>query len=142
MTQLSLTITGADNVRVGLQKLGPRLTGVTKRTIERLVKNVKKAYTPGPVQGYTVALRDGQRYVRTGTLASGMTYRPASGYGFTFVSQAEYSPLVIGVADGSGQAWMHAGRWPLLLDVMTEKAEMITKEMEQEVTDSIEAVGL
>lgn len=55
--------------------------------------------------------RPGQRYRRTGKLGGSWGTRQAGRLQRSIYNTAVYSVYVVGNAEGSGQAWMHRGRW-------------------------------
>lgn len=70
-----------------------------------------------------------QVYVRTGTYGRSFKIEPV-GSGYRLISDARqkgrrYTKYVGGLADGSGQAKVHAGRWVLIADAMRRAVERI-----------------
>lgn len=61
-------------------------------------------------------------YDRTGDLGRGWhitgPHLSGSGLVVNLINNVEYAEKVYGDEQGSGQAWMHVGRWPLLQDVI------------------------
>ncbi len=125
MSQISIRLTGNDKIRVGLRNVGQALPDLTKDQIRTGLQGAKFEASGGYTGGanYNVPERSGQSYQRTGSygkgfdlIEEGMTFRLRTGaYDAKGRDHAEY---VGGRADGSGQAWMHAGRWPVIAKVI------------------------
>ena len=129
MTQLSVTVTGADIVRQGLQDLEREIPRIGReqiyRTMQAIVRTMK-IYPPPP---------SASTYVRTGTLGAGWTILPASGAmpGYMVRNDTPYTKYVVGNAYGLEQAWMHQGRWNLLRDVAEEETAKLPPEIENNI---------
>lgn len=111
MLRFEITIRGSDAVRNELRgavaKLGPKAQDVTYRWAQDTRATLKS--TPYPPK------RPGQRYVRTGRLASSWAATRA-GKGAIITNSASgksgvYAGYVVGDNRGEKQAWMHRGRW-------------------------------
>ena len=126
MTQLSLSFTGAELVRKGLQDLSGEIPKIGRlqiyRTMQAIVKELKE-YPPPPL---------GSTYVRTGNLGRGWTITSRSN-GYTLRNPVSYTKYVHGNAYGLEQAWMHAGRWRLLRDEVEEEAAKLPDEIVKEI---------
>lgn len=127
MTQLSVTVTGAELVRKGLQDLEAEIPKIGReqiyRTMQAIVKTMK-AYPPPPTYS---------TYVRTYRLQAGWNIIPkANGYSVT--NETTYTKYVVGNAYGLEQAWMHVGRWQLLRDVAESETGKLPMEIEREIS--------
>jgi len=142
MTQVTLKITNLENIQRGISKLGPAVQNVAQADIQEAMQGVVKSYMGGEPGGYSVPERPGQTYQRTGHLGRAMSVSTLHPTGARIVSAADYSQWVIGMADGSRQAWFHAGRWPLLSERVEEVAEKLVVKLDHDTQDTIEAVGL
>lgn len=122
-------------VRQGLQDLQAEIPKIGRRRIYDAMNRITRE-----MEGYPRE-RPRQKYVRTGNLgASWKVKRTESGYVIENDARRRgrrYTRYVVGDAYGTGQAWMHAGRWPLFRDVVDNE---IAK-MPQEVADEIDLVA-
>ena len=127
MTQLSMTVTGAEIVRQGLQDLNAEIPKIGRlqiyRTNQAIVRRMK-TYPPPPTYS---------TYVRTDTLGAGWQIQP-NATGYTIRNDTPYTRYVVGNAYGLEQAWMHAGRWDLLRDVVDDEVLNLPPEIEKEIT--------
>ena len=140
MTQLTLSVTGADVVRQGLQNLGAEIPRIGRlqiyRTSQAIVRRMKEYWTmnvPPELPSYQ----------RTGTLAGGWMITPNTN-GYTTSNATPYTKYVHGNAYGLEQAWMHArpGRHQLLRDVTEEEVTKLPDEIANEISMVARRVGL
>lgn len=135
MTNITVRVDDS-GVRRGLQRIGDAIPDLTDDEImaglDKARDEVRSNWPRGPVQGYSAPLRRGQRYRRTGNLGASTTWI-RTGRSFTIQSRAvsprgqAYSALVLGDAQGRGQAPMFRGRWPLMFQVVKKWSEtMVT----------------
>ena len=82
------------------------------------------------------AKRAGQRYVRTGNLANRWAAEQI-GRGWSIVNRAKYSGYVVGQPDGTGQAWMHKGRWWKSATVIKAELPKLRREMVSEIREGM-----
>jgi hypothetical protein len=80
--------------------------------------------------------RPGQKYKRTGRLANSWAVRSAGKNTIQIVNNAAtrgrpYARYVVGDGGGKGQAWMHAGRWWLGRDVISEEMPALREDLRQ-----------
>jgi len=140
MTQLSISLKGADLVRKGLQDLSAEIPKIGKlqiyRTEQTVVRRMKEYWTmnvPPELPSYQ----------RTGELAGGYVIIPTSS-GYMIRNSVGHTVFVVGNAYGLEQAWMHAkpGRHKLLRDVNEEEVEKLPPEIEKEISMVARRVGL
>jgi hypothetical protein len=88
-------------------------------------------------------VREGQKYVRTGTLGRSITTE-VEAQGTTFIGRIgtaiNYAPYVIG--DDSQQAWMHAGRWWQLSQEAGRDVGQIVGEIQDAFNDELQKAKL
>ena len=77
-----------------------------------------------------------QNYVRTGRLGFGWQVIKQD-LGYQVKNNVPYGKYVVGSAYGTGQAWMHRGRWQLLRDVVEDE----NKKFPDEIRDEIKLVA-
>ena len=134
---MQLTITSnVGLVRQGLQDLGAEIPKIGRRKVFDAMNRITRE-----MEGYPPE-RPGQTYVRTGRLGfSWDVKRLDDGYVITNNARSRYgqyyAQYVVGNAYGTGQAWMHVGRWQVFRDVVD--AEMA--KLPQAVADAIEMVA-
>ena len=144
MTQISVRLTGADNVQIGIRKFGAALPDVTivemESTLELARHEVSGWYAGG--NSYAVPTRSGQKYIRTGDYGSkvqlvqqGATFRVESG--------SDHSVWVGGRADGGGQIAEFLQRgWPNFKATVEKFAGTLTGKIDRSLQKSAEAAGL
>lgn len=157
--QISVT-TNAPLVRQGLENLTAELPKIGRRRIRTMMERVKRkmqAYPPEPA-GQSVSSSHpvlgtifhgaAGRYRRTGRLGQSWVIEDAgSGSGYKISNDASnrgrrYGHYVVGDAYGTGQAWMHQGRWQKLRDVVDEEVAKLPPEVEKEINMVARRVGL
>lgn len=135
MTELSISVTGANIVRQGLQDLSAEIPQIGRlqiyRTEQAIVRRMK-VYPPE---------RPGQSYIRTGTLGGGWTITPNTN-GYTIRNDTPYTKYVVGNAYGLEQAWMHQGRWNLLRDVSDDEVAKLPAEIDNNISQVARRLGL
>lgn len=135
MTQLSMTVTGAEIVRKGLQDLGAEIPKVGRQQIYLTASAIARRmreYPPPPAMS---------TYVRTGTLGGGWQVVSRSD-GYTIMNNTPYTKYVVGNAYGLEQAWMHQDRWQLLRDVTEDETSKLPEEIIKEIELVARRVGL
>lgn len=142
-SRISVKITGADNIQVGLRTLARALPGIANDDVENAMELARHEASGwwGGGNSYAVPERSGQAYVRTGAYGSG-TYVEQDGASFRLMGEAAHTRVVGGDADGRGQAWMHVGRWPVRAVVVRRYAETLTGDIDNRIQESAEAFGL
>ena len=114
MLRFELTVRGANAVanrwRAAAAQAGPEIQEAAFRWAQGTRAALKS--TPYP------AKRPGQRYVRTGRLASSWAAERRGGGDAVIRNSAGYAGYVVGNSQGEGQAWMHRGRWWTARDVI------------------------
>jgi hypothetical protein len=148
VTQISVDVQDKA-VRLSLEKLGRAVPGITDDEIKDGLPEVLKEAAGGYSGGasYAVPPPPGSSYVRTGNYGRSFFWEKN---GFTYVIKneayhqgKEYGVYVGGRADGSGQAWMHAGRWPRIIDVVRKWAEeKLVAKIESKLSEFIRREGL
>lgn len=159
MPQISIK-TNAPMVRQGLEDLGAEMPRIGRRRIRTMMERIKRRmqeYPPEPAGQSTVSThnvlgrtykRARGRYQRTGKLgASWAIEKVGGGMGYRLSNNAErkgrtYGQYVVGDAYGTGQAWMHKGRWQKLRDVVDEEVEQLPEEIDGEIILVARRVGL
>ncbi len=135
MTQLSMTVTGAEIVRKGLQDLGAEIPKIGRlqiyQTAQAIVRTMK-SYPPPPAAS---------TYVRTFTLGGGWMIISRSD-GYTIRNDTPYTKYVVGNAYGLEQAWMHVGRWQVFRDVQDDEVSKLPPEIEKEISMVARRLGL
>ena len=132
--QISITTT-APLVRQGLENLSAELPQVGRRRIYDAMNRITRE-----MEGYPPE-RPGQRYRRTGLLGASWDVKPLNN-GYTVTNDAKrkgrsYGRYVVGDAYGTGQAWMHKGRWQKLRDVVDAEV----KNLPDAISDDIRMVA-
>ena len=140
MTELSITVQGANIVRQGLQDLSKEIPDIGRlqiyRTAQAIVKRMK-VYPPE---------RFGQKYIRTYRLRGAWSIAKRSN-GYTIRNTTPYTKYVVGNAYGLEQAWMHVStdqgkRWQVFRDVNDEEVAKLPAEIEKEIVQVARRVGL
>jgi hypothetical protein len=139
MTRLSVTVRG-DLVRQGLEDFSAELPRIGKRRIRTIMNRIVRREQAYPAE------RPGQTYVRTGRLFSHWEIKGIDA-GYMIENRAafrgrEYAGYVVGDAYGTGQAWMHKGRWETLRDVSEDELKALSEEIEDEIVMVARRVGL
>lgn len=146
MTQVTVKITGDDELRVGLKRLGDAIPALSARAVRAaMVKAKEEASAQWPVAeyyGYNVGLRYQQKYERTGRYGGGFQVVRNGPQNYTLQNRVAYAVYVGGDSNNQGQAWMHQGRWPLIRETVDKFVEPMVQQIEHEIDDTIEAVGL
>ena len=144
MPQFSIRLIGADKLQVGFNKYAQSVRTITRDDAREAMRRAKQASVSDPAGGpYTVPERG---YIRTGNL-SASTYLEEDGLSFRIKSEAmrdgrPYSVYVIGSADGYGQAQVHVGYWKPLRESVDEQVEKLLEDLDKDLQDSAEALGL
>jgi hypothetical protein len=137
--QLSISIKGADLVRMGLQDLSAEIPKIGKlqiyRTEQAVVRRMKEYWTMNSPPELP-------SYQRTGGLARGYVISPTQN-GYRITNNTPYTKHVVGNAYGLEQAWMHAkpGRHKMLRDVNEEEVEKLPSEIEKEISMVARSLG-
>jgi len=140
MTQISVRLDGDTQIRRGLNHFSQTLKPLTKRIIKTAMERAKKKVQHYPPE------RPGQAYVRTGAYGRSFALNE-NGLTYTLESDVmqqgrRYTVYVGGRADGSGQAWMHAGRWKLIRQAVDEEIDPLVREVNDEIKHEIREQGL
>ena len=107
-------------VRQGLENLSAEIPAIGRRRMRTILERVKRIMEAYPSE------RPGQKYVRSGRMfRSWRIEKLGNNKGYSLGNVAKfkgnaYPHFVVGNAYGTGQAWMHRGRWPQFRTV-TEK---------------------
>lgn len=136
-------------VRKGLENLFGEVPQVSRQRIRTVMERAKRRMQeypperPGqsktsshPVLGTTY---QAVRYRRTGNLGSHWAIgETEKGSGYTLENTAKrrgkaYGRYVVGRADGTGQAWMHVGRWQLLRDVIDDEVAKLPEQVLKDI---------
>jgi len=130
MTQITIK-SNVGLVRQGLQDLEAEVPKIGRRRVYDAINRITRA-----MEGYPRE-RPNQKYVRTGNLgASWRVVKLQDGYRVENDASnrgRRYARFVVGDAYGTGQAWMHAGRWQRFRDVVEEELDTLPKEVANEI---------
>lgn len=146
MTSITVRSNGK-SIFLGLQRYGEKLTDTVDENMqegmEEAAKEARGGYPDGTQGGYNVARRGS--YERTGNLGAS-SYMQRNGMSYQFVSAAyrngkPYNTYVLGDGYGSGQAWMHVGRWPIAYRVIEKYVNTITKRISDDI-DALSVTGI
>lgn len=138
----SVKISNLGNIIAGLNKLAVALPEKTRHDVYETLEAARETYYGGEPGGYSVPERAGQAYARTGNLGAGM-YVVQDGATSRYTVEAGYAGYVIGNSDGTGGAWMHAGRWPnLRLTILKFVNERLVDKLNSTIEQLIRAYGL
>lgn len=141
--QITVRLINLDNVILGVRKFGAAIPGVTKKTLRGAMlfahRTAVANWPGGSVQGYNVPARG--TYRRTGRYgASSRVVETATGARLEIA--APYAVYVGGDSEGRGQVWFHQGRWPVIREAVEEEVEPLTRQLDRDVQQTVEAVGL
>jgi hypothetical protein len=157
--QITVSVKG-DLVPKGMQDLTAETPMIGRQQIRTVMERIKRRmqeYPPEP-EGQSVSeshsvlgriFRPAKgRYERTGRLGrSWAILRTEDDNGYRLENNARYKGkryprFVVGGADGTGQAWMHKGRWPLVRDVTDEETAKLPDEIEEKIRMVARAEGV
>lgn len=118
-------------VRKGLEALGDAVPKIGRQRIRTIMNRIVRRMQAYPPE------RPGQKYKRTGRLFYSWKIEEI-GQGYRVENTAKrrgrgYAGYVVGNAYGTGQAWMHKGRWLLVRDVTEEELKVLPKELEGDI---------
>jgi len=142
--QITIMVKNAQLVAKGLANIRAEIPRIAESTIKAAAEKVIKRMRVYPPK------REGQTYVRTGRLGNSFKVtRSATGYTISNNAEAKgrpYSRYVIGdsagAIGGSGQAWMHVGRWLLLRDVVEYEVTQLPPMVEEKIRFKVRQAGL
>lgn len=140
--QITTSITGAGNVKLGLKKIGQAIPGVTRKRLEswlRVVMKITVPYNGGT--SYSVPLRG---YQRTGELGRSTKIESGSNQAGPYarlVSNAKHSVYVIGDSAGEGQASIHDAYWITARAAIDSQIAALLREMEGDMSDVFRWAG-
>jgi hypothetical protein len=141
--QITVKMTGDKQIQQSLTKLGPAIDGTTKKNIKQALNSTVdelKVYPPPP---------QGSKYKRTFHYRKSWAIQENKGRSFTLTSDTvragakkQYSQYVGGWSDGTGQAMIHQGRWPIISNVVTKWMGTLMKSLDEMVKKIIKQEGL
>ena len=148
----SITVrTNAGNVAIGIRNVANNLPRITKTQIRAAMQDARKVArgnwpNGGGAGGYSIPQPIGTKYVRTGNYGRSMTIAEV-GLSFSLKSTAarrgrQYAPYVGGIAQGGGQARIHAGRWPLVSEAVAGKIRELVASIENDIEVAARAAGV
>lgn len=140
MIQMSARIENDKAVRVSLGKWQRTLRPVTVAEMEAAMD--RAAYKAIPWNGggnYNVEPRG--TYQRTGNLGAS-TSLVVDDRAVRIKIEAPYAAFVVGRFDGSGQVGIHEGRWTKLKVAVDDEIAQLIQDVESELQQAAEAVGL
>lgn len=144
---VELVIRRLRNFAASIFTRGAFVDQTLETNLEAAAQEARGGWPDGPHTGYVVAPPDKTRYKRTGTLGASTRWEP-SGVAYRIVSAAvspkgrAYSRYVLGDGQGQGQAQVHRGRWPLLLDIARKWAGVLTKRIDSGIAKKAAEEGL
>lgn len=143
--QITAKITGAGNVQQSLNTIGRAAPRITSRRIGEAMRRAMRRAVPWD-GGSRYAVPTRGDYQRTGTLGR-ETIIVQLGDAYTIQSNAyqhghAYSKYVIGAADGSGQAGIHAGRWVTLSQAVDDELIPLVEEIDGDLSDLARQEGM
>lgn len=127
---LSIRVDG-ELVRKGLQDLAAEFPKIGRQQFRFASERAVRRMQEYPSQ------RPGQRYQRTGRLF--YSWRIDSDPQRYVIENTaarrgkRYGHYVVGDAYGTGQAWMHRGRWLLFRDVVEEELDKLPPEIQEKI---------
>jgi hypothetical protein len=146
MTELKISFEDG-LVRQGLEDLAGEFPKIGRRRIYDMVNRITRTMEAYPPEragqsriGYHLKL--GRVFIATGYRRTGKLGRSwkvdRNDDGYSIRNTAErnghpYPRFVVGDAYGTGQAWMHRGRWLVFRDVVDKEVEKLPKEVADEV---------
>lgn len=137
----SVTLTNADNIKLGIRNIGHALEDVTIEDIEKRMELAAKMSVP--YRGANIYdVEPTPNYERTGNLGRSVeVFRR----GMSIVIHAaayrrgrEYTTYVIGDRNGNGQAWMHVGRWTPMREAVDTHLDLLIEEVDQDIQKVID----
>lgn len=133
MTQITLKVEGSDVLVSKFKEATLAIENLPKKEIKEEMTAALEAARTYPDE------LPNQGYVRTFTYYRSFKLTPA-GKGYTLSSNAQqkgryYTRYVGGMADGSGQARIHIGRWPRIKYEVSAAVERIRLRAEQKFRD-------
>jgi hypothetical protein len=124
--QITIQVKNAQLVGKGLANIRAEIPKISERTIKTAGEKIIRQMQNYPPE------RTNQKYVRTYKFKSGWRLdRSATGY--TVKNPTSYGRYVVGDFAGSGQAWMHVGRWLLLRDVTEYEVTQLPPMVEEHI---------
>ena len=143
--RLSITVDG-ELVRKGLQDLEAEIPKIGRQQIRTVVNRIVRrmqVYPPEPAHRTRVSQHATLGTIFTKTGRTGRLFRSwavleIKGKGYAVENRAakrgkEYARYVVGDAYGTGQAWMHKGRWMIYRDVVDEEVEKLPKPIAEQI---------
>lgn len=142
--QVTVSVRGG-MVRQGLENLAgdlPRVGRRRMRTMADRVVRIMQVYPPEPSRRTKVEWHPvlGKIYTKTGR--TGLLFRSwfirEQPKGYMIGNDAarrgrQYAKYVVGNAYGTGQAWMHVGRWKVFRDVLDAEVAKLPQEITKEI---------
>lgn len=135
MTQLSINVAGAEEVRRALENLGIEIPRTTKQYIYTIAQAVIRRMEQYPPE------LPYQTYIRTGTLGDSWKIAPSTS-GYRVSNATPYARYVVGNEYGLEQVWVHAGRWNEFRQVVDEEAEKSPEQLIRDLIDLARRLGL
>lgn len=136
-------------VRQSLHKVGDALPKIGKRRLKNVVKQASYDASGGYNGGasYSLAAPEKPSYKRTGTYGRSFKVVESGPISYTLKSDAvqngrHYTVKVGGNAEGQGQAGIHVGRWPLIMQSVRKYLETLVTEFEQELSQLLRGEGM
>jgi hypothetical protein len=149
--QISIDVRG-ELVRQGAENLSAEIPQVGRRQLRTRMERIKRrmqAYPPERA-GQSVSAQHAtlgkvyrparRRYRRTGRLGRSWEIAQNGDKGYILRNDARdprtgtrYPRFVVGDAYGTGQAWMHKGRWLVMRDVVDEEIATLPPAVEREI---------
>jgi hypothetical protein len=136
-------------VRQSLRALGDVIPKVGRRRLKQILQSAKYEASGGWNGGnsYSMAGAEKPSYQRTGTYGESYKIVDNGAVSYTLQSDAvqdgqHYTPFVGGNAAGTGQAFMHIGRWPLIGPTVEKWLRALVDDIEQDLSQFLRAQGI
>lgn len=125
--RLSIRVRG-ELVRQGLEDLSKEIPDIGRRRMRGVATRVMEKMRKYPPK------RPGQKYRRTYNLRNNWkAERYKNDKGYTIRNAMSYAHYPVGDAYGTGQAWMHKGRWPLFRDITEQELKELPEAIQEEI---------
>jgi len=131
-------------VRQSLHRLGDALPNIGRRRLKSVMTD-SKYEASGRYSGgasYSVPPPTGSTYIRTGDYGSSFYLVQNEGVSYTLHADSDHARYVGGMADGTGQAAIHIGRWPNIAATVRSFLQTLTTEIEQDISAMLRSMGI
>ncbi len=148
MVEIVIKVINAEFIRQGLENIADEVTNVGRLRIFRTLQGVlrrMKIYPPPP---------SGSTYKRTMILRRSWRLFPSSPQAYVIENTARHRGITYpefvhgsgsgigGTASGTGQAWMHVGRWRLFRVDLDEAIDKMWEDLNDDIGVLVRKSGL